>query len=221
MGAKIIFSFLSDSNKVEILNSSYSALENSGWEYNKYNLGEYTYWIDAPIWNFGNSVTKKESTLNYTNTKQSVNEIIELLSQYYTPTINIGIKIYDLIVEGILSVFEGEKQWKNVNFSVDREKLIDTIDKNIREESIKILRRTFSELCIKLKPYYGIGATEYTGVENSPNKIPRRILLGDLNYFSLICLEKIELNIDKADYDKINMDNGKSYYLKDKIFKFE
>ena len=53
MGAKIEFRFLVNGKIEEVLMKAYGALLQCNWRYNGCVLGEYSYWLDGPIWLLG------------------------------------------------------------------------------------------------------------------------------------------------------------------------
>lgn len=221
MGAKIEFCYLSDNSNKSILLNVIKVLYDIGWTYNKHVKGEYTYWIDAPIWNFGDSKTYIEPDFSDELNFEYIEKIIEETSDYYSPSIKIGTIWEEKIIAATVSIFENDANWKEVKFSIDRYKTLDSVDfssKGIIENKLKQL---FLGIGLGLKPYYGIGATEVYGLVSSPDMlIPNYCTLGDLNYFSKISTEKYDLEKLKINFNVEVLNNGVWFaYSKDKLFK--
>ncbi len=178
MGDKIEFVYLSNRSNRDTLTAVLGSLSQIGWTFNHSNEGEYTYWIDGPIWMFGDS---KTFNIRENNAYAS---IINDLASHFSPSITLGADWFGKTVRARLSVIENHNEWKEVKFSVDRYDVLDSFDANQREEIISCLCNVFTNIVSSLMPYYGVAATETVGVVESPKalKVAKNIL-GDINYF--------------------------------------
>lgn len=178
MADKLEFVYLSNRSNRDILTTVLGSLNEIGWSFNHSNEDEYTYWIDGPIWVFGDSKTfkiRKDKT--YEN-------IIDDLARHFSPSITLGANWFGKDVRARLSVIETHNEWKEVKFSVDRYDVLDSYDANQRGKIISCLCNLFSNIVLSLMPYYGVVATEIMGVVESPEAlIVEAEMLGDINYF--------------------------------------
>ncbi|WP_411681645.1 hypothetical protein [Clostridium thailandense] len=221
MGAKIEFCYLSDNSNKSILMDAMKVLYDIGWTYNKHVKGGYTYWIDGPIWNFGDSKTYIETDCSIEMNFQYIEKAIEQISQYYSQAIVIGTSWEGIIIEAIISIFENETNWKEVKFSIDRYNTLDLMNFSQKPIILEKLKKVFLELGLRIKPYYGIGATEVSGLVSSPDMlINDYCALGDLNYFSQVSTEKFDVEKLKMDFNVEVLENGAWFvYCKDELFK--
>ncbi len=215
MGAKIEICYLSYDNIKEILSNLINVLFQSGVSYNENIQGEYTYWIDSPIWNFGDSNTISEKCGNIYKTLDDMNDIINLLSNNYSPTLKFGIKLFEREIALVVSVCEGEGNWKEVKISIDRYEAYDSLSEINKEKIVIYLIKLFNKLALYLKPYYGICATELMGLAPSPEKLCiEKDTLGDLNYFSNDLVSKINLKIYENEYKIKKLTDGSVILVK-------
>lgn len=199
MGAKLNFCLLTDNNSKDILTKTISILFELGWRYNQFVHGEYSYWIDAPIWCMGESKTLKEEHLCLANQGTKFEDIIDELSQHYSPAITLGIEWFGKNSMAMLSICENEGEWKEVKFSFDRYDALDSLDMLLKDEAKIRLTEVFSKIMLEIEPYYGIGATEIMELVESPEKLKiDKETLGDLNYFS----KKVVQEINLKEYDE-------------------
>ena len=180
MGAKIEFVYLSDRNNKDILTAVLDSLSLIGWKYNHLGEGEYTYWVDGPIWMFGDSKTF------YAKENKEYDTIIHDLASHFSPSITLGADWFGKTVEARLSIIENHNEWKEVKFSVDRYDALDSYDVNQKNEIIVSLCNIFTDIVSSLMPYYGFGATEVDGIVESPEDlVVEEDHLGDMNYFAV------------------------------------
>ncbi|WP_371379034.1 hypothetical protein [Sporomusa aerivorans] len=150
--------------------------------------GEYTYWVDGPIWMFGDSRTF------YAKENKEYESIINDLASHFSPSITLGADWFGKTVEARLSIIENHNEWKEVKFSVDRYDVLDSYDTNQRDEIILCLCNIFTNIVSGLMPYYGCGAAEVYGVVESPEVlVVEENNLGDMNYFSNEAAKQLDL----------------------------
>lgn len=221
MGAKIEFCFLSDNSNKSILLDIMRVLYNMGWTYNKHVKGEYTYWIDAPIWNFGDSETYIETDFSTKFNYESIEKMIVEISNYYSQSIIIGSSWEGKIIAATISIFENNTNWKEVKFSIDRDNILDSMDFSKKGIIAEKLKKVFLEIGLSINPYYGIGATEISGLVSSPDMlITDYSMLGDLNYLPRTLTEKYDIEKLKTDFNVEVLDDGAWFvYCKDELFK--
>lgn len=209
MGAKIEICFLTNKNNRDVLIDILNELFNVGINYNGYVHGEYSYWIDGPIWKFGESITVTEEKLNKIKELREINTIINVLSSGFSPTITLGAKWFDKTITFILSIYESEKDWREVKISVDRYEVFDSLDIMRRKKSINKLREIFYKVALSIKPHYGVAATEIMGlVASSDELLIDNNSLGDFNYFDSSLLSKVKLEDVLSDYDIFKLPDG-------------
>lgn len=209
MGAKIEICFLTDKNNRDILVDILNVLFDVGINYNGYVRGEYSYWIDGPIWKFGESITVTEENRNEFKGLREINTIINVLSSNFSPTITLGANWFDKAITFILSIYESEKDWREVKISVDRYEVFDSLNSIEREKAITKLREIFYKLALSLKPHYGITATEIIGLVASPEELQiDNHSLGDFNYFDSSLVFKVKLDDFISDYVIDNLLDG-------------
>lgn len=209
MGAKIEVCFLTNKNSKDIMVNILNELFNVGINYNGYVRGEYSYWIDGPIWEFGESITVTEEKLNVFKEHRDINTIINELSSGFSPTITLGAKWFDKSITFILSIYESEKDWREVKISVDRYEVFDSLTLIEREKAVGKLREIFYKVALSIKPHYGIAATEIMGLEASPDDLLiDNNSLGDFNYFDSSLLFKVKLDDVISDYDIFKLPDG-------------
>jgi hypothetical protein len=215
MGAKIEFCYLSNDNIKSILVNLISVMFQSGVRYNENIEGEYTYWIDSPIWNFGDSNTVSEKSGNSFKTLNDMNDIINLLSSNYSPTLTFGTKLFERDIALILSICEGEGRWKEVKISLDRYEAYDSLNEIKKKKILIFLNELFYKIASSLKPYYGICATEIMGLATSPERVfIEKDTLGDFNYFSSELVSKTSLKVYENDYKIQELEDGGVILLK-------
>lgn len=188
MGAKIQFVFLSNRNNRDILRAVLDSLYKIGWTFNHSNEGEYTYWIDGPVWMFGDSKTL------YAKENKEYESIINDLASHFSPSITLGADWFRKTVEARLSIIEKHNEWKEVMFSVDRYDVLDSYGTKQRDKIILLLCNIFTNIVSSLIPYYGFGATEVAGVvESAEDLVVEEDHLGDMNYFSNEAAKQLDL----------------------------
>lgn len=209
MGAKIEIYFLTNKNNSDVLVDILHELFNVGINYNGYVRGEYSYWIDGPIWEFGESITVTEEKLNEFKELREINSIINVLSIGFSPTITLGAKWFDKTITFILSIYESEKDWREVKISVDRYEVFDSVDIMRRENTINKLSEIFYKVALSIKPHYGVAATEIMGLVASPDELLiDNNSLGDFNYFDSSLLSKVKLENVISDYNIFKLPDG-------------
>lgn len=215
MGAKIEICFLADKNSRDILVNMLNALFDVGINYNEYIRGEYSYWIDGPIWKFGKSITVTEKSSNGFKELREIDTIINILSSNFSPTITLGANWFDKDVTFILSIYESGKRWREVKISVDRYEVFDSLNSAEREKAIIKLRELFYKSALSLKPYYGIAATEIMGLAASPEELQiDNHSLGDFNYFDRSLVLKVRLEDFINDYVIDDLLDGSAFLYK-------
>lgn len=201
MGAKIELSYLSDDSITNILVNICNVFFQSGISYNKCIQGEYTYWIDSPIRNFGDSNTVNEDSENFYETSEEMESIINLLSSNYSPTLTFGIKLYGKDIAMVLSICESEGNWKEFKISIDRYEAYDSLSEIKKKEILIFLYKLFCKIASRLKPYYGVCATEIMGLATSPEQLSiKKEMLGDFNYFCSKLVSEMSLKEYENDY---------------------
>lgn len=195
MSEKIEFCYLVEGNNTVLITKIINILRDNGWRYNKYVLGEYTYWVDSPMWNFGNSITIKEKEIWKDDNTNKIEKIVNDISNYYSPSIILGSRWFDKDVEATVSIIENDKIWKEVMFSVDRFEIIDSLSLYDKKDAIIMLCNLFSMIAIQIKPFYGVAATEIMGVVQGSKEFRfDKETLGDTNYFSNQSIKHVNLD---------------------------
>ena len=201
MGAKFEICYLSDKNNRDILVNTLCALFDVGIKYNEYIHGEYSYWIDCPIWKFGESATVIEQKRKAFKEIGEIDSIINVLSSHFSPTITLGAYWFGKAITLILSTCESEEKWNEVKISVDRYEVFDSLKSIEKEKAIVNLREIFNRTALNLKPYYGIAATEMMGLASSAENLQiDNHYLGDFNYFDRSLVLKMQLSDYTNDY---------------------
>jgi len=195
MGAKFEFSFLVNESNYNILAQTIHALFACGATYNKEVQGKYTYWMDGPIWNYGDSRTiSEENDKTYSN-PTDMKEIIWVLSKHYSPNIIFGLRIKDRVVPLGVDLFEGEGSWRELGLFLDRQDAYDDYDNQSQREISEIFIKLFKSIVLETRPYYGIWATEIMGLPASPELLNvKEILGGDLTYLSSELLSRVDIH---------------------------
>lgn len=215
MGAKIELCYLSNDNIKNILNNLINVLFQLGISYNENIQGEYTYWIDSPFWNFGDSNTVVEKCENTYKTLNDMNDILNLLSNNYSPTLTFGLNLFERDIALVVSIFESEGNWKEVKIALDRYEAYDSQNDIKKEKILLFLNELFCILAESLKPYYGICATEIMGLATSPEQLfIEKDTLGDFNYFCLELVSKINLKVYKNDFIVKELTDGSVILVK-------
>lgn len=208
MGAKLQFCFLSEDRSKDILLNSLSILFDFGVNYNEYIQGEYTYWKDGPIWKFGESNTICESDGHVAKTVDEIMDVIEILAENFSPSIILGMMWFDKPLAVVLSICENDEHWKDVNVSIEREDVLDSLSKADKETASLKLKELFKKLALRIKPYIGVGATELSGF-SSPEKLEIGMdNLGDFNYLSNGITSRLEISIYEDEYSIEVLEDG-------------
>ncbi len=201
MGAKIEICYLSDKSNESIIVDTLSALFKLNINYNGFIQGEYSYWIDGPIWKFGESRVIKEQSSGTFKRFIELSNIVNILSSNFSPTITLGACWYKKPLALHLSIYENERDWKEVKISIDRYEAIDSHKIDGQKINIENIQTLFYEIAVKLKPYYGVAATEIMGLVDSPEKLQLdNYAFGDLNYFDKASASRLKLSDLKNDF---------------------
>lgn len=187
----------------------------SSINYNEYIQGEYSYWIDGPIWKFGESNTEKEQSSDVYKALEEIDSIVNVLSSNFSPTITFGARWFEKPIALILSICEGGDRWKEVKISVDRYEVFDSLNSKEQEKAVVNLRELFYKIALSLKPYYGIAATEIMGLVTSPEQLQiDNYLLGDFNYFDRNLVSIINLSDFENDHVIKNLPDGSAFLFR-------
>jgi len=220
MGAKIEFAFLVEGDMYKVLYNLITGLFQSGIKYNKGVQGKYSYWIDGPIWNYGDSRTILEDKETEYDSLFAMKDIMSLLSKYFSPSITFGIMVGLKEFPLALSVFENEGSWKEAVISLDRYEAYDSHNIETRNDMIGRFQDIFKSVALNVSPYYGVCATEIKGLPASPEQLcVNEESMGDLTYLSSALLSQDEQEEYEKNYDVIPMSNvGLMLIKRDNLF---
>lgn len=182
MSAKLELLYLLNMNKVDILSMACRVMENHGIVYNYYEPGEYTWWLDGPIWEFGKSYTYIEPTIG---NKDKLYHIIQKCEQVYSPNIKLNSYLFEKIVTIHVSIIEKETQWIELAIYFDIENLhnLNSISRYSKENLF--VKRLFYDIAQQLQPCYAVCGIEMLGLVDSPDKvIIAEKNLGIYNYYN-------------------------------------
>lgn len=219
MGEKYILSFMSNMGNNRILNNISNIMYNDGWTYNEKKQGKYSYWIDGPIWNFGDSKEIVESKIVEGKTVNNLNQIIVDISKYFSQSICLNKDYGNEVITATISIIESSADiyWKEISITFELNDLINPlIDLQM---IIKEIKNIFIAISYKIKPFYAITGIEIKGLVDTPNQlIISKETLGDFNYFTNICSknhfqEVLEHNFEILDVNDI----GKFIFTTNKI----
>lgn len=202
MGEKYELRFLSDKSNKNIIFIILETMNIFGWNYNINDYGTYSYWTDGPIWEFGESVEIIENEKNQYSNNTRNNEIINTISNFYSPSITLNKIINNKCSTAIVSIVEStvDIKWKDVLVAFEKNDLVEGYKEIKRLEISKEIRELFISLSKKIKPYYAVSASEIGGLVETPELLVlSEEILGDFNYFvnESISFEKISLFKEK------------------------
>lgn len=203
MGAKIEFYFLSEANTSDILEYATRTLLEKGWSYNVVIKGQYTYWLDGPIYEFGDSKTViEQSSLGDSS---ALSDVVFEVSKHYSPSIYFGIQWFSRSISAALSVIEAADNWKWLLFTFDRFESLDALPVALKEDAKEQIFNLFTELAQSIKPFYGIGGTELYVPANRPEELSlQQTIGGDFYYISELAKEKLSVGSHVCNYLVIN-----------------
>lgn len=217
MGAKIEFAFLINCNNKEVLHNIIFGLFQNEITYNKGVQGKYTYWIDGPIWQLGDSRTILENKETEYDTIFDMKDIICLLSKYFSPSITFGIVVGMKEIPLTLSIFENEGSWKEAVLSLDRYDAYDSQNIETRKNTIGRFQDIFNSVVLNMSPYYGVCATEISGLPASAERLCiNEESMGDLTYLSSALLSQDDREKYEQNYYINTLSNGGHILIKRK-----
>ncbi|MDL2301948.1 hypothetical protein LJC58_06300 [Lachnospiraceae bacterium OttesenSCG-928-D06] len=195
MAEKFELSFLTDKSNEDILLIVTSILQDYDWSFNVKENGKYSYWVDGPIWKFGESIEIVESKRDEKNNIQKIKKILHVISKYYSQNIVYQKYIRNKLTYVIVSIVESStnERWKELSVAFE---LADLEGYNER------LKDIFVCICKCLLPFYAIAAIEMKGVVDNPSDLSlNEKNFGILNYFSykIEGVMKLEKRIDAHD----------------------
>lgn len=120
MGVKIELSFLTNKKNIDLFEILFKEIFNLGWRYNQYKLGEYSYCVDAPIYEAQNSITVNENKLFVKEKLDDLSSIFINLKDKYSPSIYFYKKIDELIKLSV-DIIELNYFWKELTIFIDYE----------------------------------------------------------------------------------------------------
>lgn len=182
MAAKLELLYLLNINKVDILSMACRVMEKHGIVYNFYEPGEYTWWIDGPIWEFGKSYTYIEPKMG---NKNNLYHIIQKCEQMYSPNIKLNACLSGKIVTFHVSIIEKETRWIELAIYFDIENFYDlnTLAMYLKENLF--VKTLFYDIAQQLQPCYAVCGIEMLGLVDSPEKvIISEKNLGIYNYYN-------------------------------------
>lgn len=198
MGAKIEFYFLVKGDTEAILETCSKVLRKQEWTYNHHVQGEYTVWLDGPIWMLGKSRTIREDERAIGS--GTLNPVLTKLTDGFSPSVVLGTAWFEEPLPAVLGIAEGEGAWKQLTFSVDWHEAfgrLTTKEKRTASEKFKTL---FAELARRTQAYYGLGGIELVGIEAEPKLIDESSLVADFIFFSRTMVEDRTIQIGRQEY---------------------
>ena len=157
MGLKINFYYLFSQKKSLIEIDSIFRINNI--LFNKYGDGEYSYWIDGPIWKYGDAKNKK-----YCKKEDRVcsQDLIHSAINYYSPILKYDVASHGKSYPVILSAIEQECDDSiEIGVSIDEDFLTDQMVD--REQRTLFLKSLFLSIAKLQDCYWGIAGLELAG----------------------------------------------------------
>lgn len=210
MGAKIEFYFLVSGENRAILEACSEVLRNQEWTYNHHVRGEYTFWLDGPIWMLGESRTIRED--ERTAGSDNLNLVLNELVDGFSPSVVLGSKWFGEPLSAVLGIVEGESIWKQLSFSVDWYKAFGRLNTKIKAAAAERLKTLFAELARRTQVFYGLGGIELMGIADEPESIDESNLLTDIMFFSRTMIGARTIEISRQEYF-VQKDLGGSYLI--------
>ncbi|QDH21605.1 hypothetical protein [Saccharibacillus brassicae] len=217
MSMKINLCYLSNESLKVLLENSLTALFECGWTYNVHLLGYCSYWTDGPIWDFGESENFEETITDKKLNLNRIKALIAKVSDFYSPSIILGIEINGNIVSGNLNIVEEDGEWKQICFTIDRDNILDRVPGYIQNKNKDFIYKIFLSMSDYIDPCYGLCGTELEGVTLKKEKDDfRKMRIADAAFFSR------RLNIDSAKFFNgsekfLEINSLKGFILKRKI----
>lgn len=204
MAEKYEMAILSDLDSKTVLTNSIDILYKYGWRYNVFSIGKYSYWINGPIWEFGESTERIESSIQDRESGE-ISKILKEISGHFSPLIHLAKVIDRSVAKAIVFINESsiDLSWKQLTIAFD------SYSKAKNESIHNELIRIFMLLCKQNRPLCGMASWEMMGMVEAPDLL--RVdeeKLGDMNYFDYRMIdEKTKKNLkDKfkvKEYDDI------------------
>ena len=202
MGTNLEICLLTDKESSDVFPQMYRTMLKNGWSYDM-ECG-YHYYIDAPVWKFGDSVSSKvESCLG-----ENGLDVAAKIGCFFTPIMRLSKQYDNYKTNSTIQIAEGEGEWKIAKFFI---KLSDFAEhKQATSENIEEIKTLFFDLVDAINPSFALCGIEMLGMPESIDEI--RICdesFGDFTYLPSNLIDGSTISSLSSDiFYTTNLDHG-------------